>query len=127
MFQILYTLVNKKDYILHIILSLLALIFGIIYEHFSHGVYSIFMMYAFIIPLLLGFIVLYILNILNIKINVLSLNLYHSMIFTLLLGSIFKGFLDIYGTTNNLVYVYIYASIVLFIVSIIINFMKDKN
>lgn len=109
-----YTLVNKKDYILNILLVIVSLLFGIIYEYFSHGVYSIFMMYAFLVPLI-TFLILYILNILNVEIKVISLNLIHMITFTLLLGSIFKGFLDIYGTTNNLIYIYLISSIVLFI------------
>lgn len=93
--------------------------FGFIYELFSHGVYSNYMMFAFLIPFLLGSILFLVIGKLNLRVSNLSLNFYHSFVSTLTLGCIMKGFLDIYGTTNSLLNVYIYVSILLLILSVV--------
>lgn len=118
-FLILYTLDTKKISLVYLIISLITMNFGFIYELFSHGVYSNYMMFAFLIPFLLGSIFFLILGLFKIKVSNLSLNFYHSFVSTLTLGCIMKGFLDIYGTTNSLLNVYIYVSILLLILSIV--------
>lgn len=44
----------KKEIKKYLFFSVFCLIFGIIYEIFSHQVYSIFMICAFCVPLVLG-------------------------------------------------------------------------
>lgn len=112
-FLILYTLDTKKISLVYLIISLITMNFGFIYELFSHGVYSNYMMFAFLIPFLLGSILFLVIGKLNLRISNLSLNFYHSFVSTLTLGCIMKGFLDIYGTTNSLLNIYIYVSILL--------------
>ncbi len=104
----------RKNYILF---SLFLLIFMIIYESFSHEVYSSFMIYAFTIPLIFGFILSYI------KKDYLN-TLYNLGIITLSIGSIFQGALEIYGTTNRLVYIYLICGIILIIIGIIKSYRK---
>ena len=41
-----------KKTLSYLFLSLFVLLFGQIYEHFSHGVYSNYMIFAFLFPLL---------------------------------------------------------------------------
>ena len=41
-----------KKNLFYLFLSLFVLVFGQIYEHFSHGVYSNYMIFAFLFPLL---------------------------------------------------------------------------
>ena len=114
-----YTLDTKKISLIYFIVSLVIMNFGFIYEMFSHGVYSNYMMFAFLIPFFLGTILFLLLGILKIRVSNLSLNFYHSFVSTITLGCIMKGFLDIYGTTNSLINYYIYFSIGLFILTII--------
>ena len=100
----------KKDIKFYLIFTLSVLLFGQIYELFSHNVYSDYMIFAFIIPLILGIIYL-VFNKLIIK------EIYNAGIITLVVGSIVKGILDIYGTTNDLIYIYL-IGIVLIILSL---------
>ena len=117
--QILSTLDTKKISLIYFIISLVIMNFGFIYEMFSHGVYSNYMMFAFLIPFLLGSMLFHIVGLLKVKVSILSLNFYHSFVSTLTLGCIIKGFLDIYGTTNSLISIYIYVSIMLLVLSIV--------
>lgn len=80
---------------------------GAVYELFSHGVYSYYMIYAFAPVLLLGALPAVILlcrgGFVPTK---LGFELYNAGIATLTAGSFIKGVLDIYGTSNGLVAVY---------------------
>ena len=84
-----------------------TLIFSAIYEHFSHEVYSAFMLGACLIPLALGALPL---AAAKKKAGLLPGNILLQIqacsISTLTVGSIFKGVLEIYGTTNDLTLVY---------------------
>ena len=82
------------------------LVFGIIYEMFSHGVFSAFMVFAFTVPLVLGVMLYGVLLITKRYPGRVFLNLWNSGIAALAVGSVFKGVLDIYGTTNSLIIVY---------------------
>lgn len=102
----------KKQGIIYLIISMLCAIFGVIYEFFSHDVYSNYMIFAFLIPLILGSTVSFGLCIIN-KNNEqsnpgrLENKLYGAGIATLTVGSIFNGVLEIYGTTNVKIYTYL--------------------
>lgn len=97
----------KKQRINYIIISLFTLSFSLIYEAFSHEVYSFYMIFAFTIPLILGACVTSILIIIKKNgVKRLLINIYNAGIATLTFGSLFKGVLEIYGTTNSKVYVY---------------------
>lgn len=116
--MILFTSDTKK----YIGLTLFCIIFALIYEQFSHGVSSIFMIFSFMIPLLLGVIPSYIIQ----KNKIKNSPIYFCSVLTLMFGSIFKGVLDIYGTTNTKVYIYLVAGIILLIFGII-DIIKEKN
>jgi hypothetical protein len=79
--------------------------FGYVYEQFSHGVYSMDMIYAFAYPLLGGAIPFLALALWGRQPGS-EKALYHCGIVTLTLGSILEGVLEIYGTTNRLMAVY---------------------
>ena len=83
-------------------------IFGGIYEKFSHGVYSNYMVYAFMIPLMLS-VFPSLLLLLNAKIEIpeAARNLWNFSVAALTVGCIFKGVLEIYGTTNWLTILYL--------------------
>ncbi len=82
--------------------------FAFVYELFSHGVYSPFMIFAFLVPLLLGAVPSAILG--GVPARKLpgtaTRRLYHSGVAALTAGSLFRGVLEIYGTTSRLEAVY---------------------
>ena len=88
----------------YLIVSLFCALFGAVYEVFSHGVYSFYMIYAFGFPLAGGALPFLLLSFSGTPKYPpgLSRNLYHSGIATLTVGSLVRGVLDIYGTTNAL-------------------------
>ena len=118
-----YTLVNKdvksiknkfvKRSVMYFCISMFCAVFGGIYEIFSHGVYSNYMMYAFLFPLIGGTLYNLILYSLRLRLQRgLSLIFYNTGIAALTIGSIVRGILDIYGTDNILANVYRYAGVV---------------
>ena len=110
----------KKQGIVYIIITIATLIFGLIYEMFSHNVISYFMLCAFLIPLIFGAIVSIIMYVFKIKkVTRVQINLYNASVATLTVGSIIKGVLEIYGTTNWKVYIYLFIGIFLLIGSIL--------
>ena len=104
--------------------SIFILIFGIIYEMFSHGVISYYMIFAFLIPLI-NFLINTIFISSKIKVNKFSKNLFSMSIYTFTILSIIKGVLDIYGTTNNLIFVYLIVGLILLVASVIL-FIKTE-
>ena len=89
--------------------SVFIAIAAAVYGLFSHGVYSYFMIYAFMIPLLGGALPHLIAAMKGIEINARDTQL--AIIVTLTVGSVLKGVLDIYGTTNRLLIVYPVAAV----------------
>ena len=114
----------KKEIKWYITFTIFIFIFGIIYEIFSHQVYSPFMYLAFLIPLL-GLIIKLVLVKKEIIPTKVSDNLFNSSVLTFTLGSIIKGFLDIYGTTNSLISIYIILGSLYILLSLIT--MRQDN
>lgn len=97
----------KKIMMLYCGITILTVIFALIYEMFSHEVFSWYMMGAFLFPLVLGVIPFFAIGKMHtIFPSLFSIDLYHSGIATLTFGSIIEGILEIYGTTNRLIIVY---------------------
>lgn len=91
----------------YLFISMFCILFGAVYEFFSHGVYSYCMLYAFAVPLVGGVLPFFGMAFGSMTVpNRVSLNLYHSGIATLTTGFLFEGALQIYGTTNRLISVY---------------------
>ena len=107
------TLDIKKEQARFYIYTLSCIIFSFIYEIFSHGVLSFYMILSFIFPLI-GLIDILILK----KINIKSHNLFKSSLLTFTLYFILKGILEIYGTTNKLISFYLIFGFSLLIISI---------
>ncbi len=96
-----------KTAVVYLLASLFLVLFGAVYEHFSHEVFSYFMLYAFVFPLAGGALPFLLLSLCRLRLpGRLALDLYHSGIAALTVGSVFRGVLDIYGTTNRLISVY---------------------
>lgn len=117
--SILDTNILKTQAKKYLYFSIFVLIFGIIYEIFSHGVYTPYMYLAFLIPFVLGVIIKLIFVYTKINIPIISNSLYNAFINTLTIGSIFNGVLIIYGTTNNLLLIYWIISLLLLLLSIL--------
>ncbi len=127
---------SKKTVLRHafgnFLAALFCILFGAVYELFSHDVFSYFMLYAFCFPLVLGtlpMLLMYMARFRHIPSRVV-LNLYNSAIATLTFGSLFEGVLEIFGTMNDLTIVYwivgfalIFVSVILYIVGIV----KEKK
>jgi len=94
-------------------ISLSCLIFSLIYELFSHGVYSSFMVLLFLFPLLLGAVPFSLLARAGIFPPDAARRDYHAGIATLATGSCLTGILEIYGTTSPYLRFYWMAGIIL--------------
>lgn len=116
----------KKSIIVYIFITIFCIIFNYIYSIFGHGIKSIYMMYSFIIPLILGVVVFLILYKINLY-NRISFNLYNAGIATLIIGSILKGIFSIAGTDINYYIYYFITGIILIIISIIYIFTNKKD
>ena len=117
---------TRKKTIFYLSFTIFCVLFGTIYEYFSHGVYTFFMIASFLIPLVLGLIpygILYMIN-KELKSNICT-DLYDYSVIILTIGSIVKGILVIFGTSNYLTYVYLYVGISLLLLSIICNIIDN--
>ncbi len=106
-----FTSKNKKRLQKHLIGSIIATLFcalfAAVYESFSFGVYSYFMLFAFVIPLLGCSLPFSIISFRNKDIpDIKVLRLWNSGIAALTVGSIMQGVIEIYGTTNHLIIIY---------------------
>ena len=94
----------------YLLVSLFCILFGAVYELFSHEVYSYYMIYAFVFPLAGGslpFCTLCLTRSSRYPCTV-ARELYHTGIATLTVGSIVQGILEIYGTSSSLIDLYWY-------------------
>lgn len=105
--MILFTSATDRTAFGYVLAVCAAALFGGVYEVFSHGVWSAYMVYAFAFPLVLGVL----------PFSWLALHrkplpsrwccqLHHAGTATLTVGSIMEGVLAIYGTTNQLTLAY---------------------
>ena len=97
-----------------------CLLFAFVYELFSHGVFSPFLLFAFALPLFLGAAPAVILGTAPAAMQpgTVSRNLYHSGLATFTTGCLFRGVLEIYGTTSRLEAVYWAAGTLLLLAAV---------
>ncbi len=115
---------NCFDYArLYVLAAVNAAVFSAVYEHFSFGVYSAFMIFAFAVPLLMGALAFLLLGRALKKtgtsVPALVCKFWHAAVATLTVGFLFRGVLDIYGTSSPLGAVYWIASAVLAALSLL--------
>ena len=96
----------RCDLLRHLAGTVCLALFGAVYEQFSHGVYSNYMIYAFTVPLVLGAVPCALALIRQRYPARAGLGLWNAGIAVLSVGSVMRGVLDIYGTTNALIAVY---------------------
>ena len=101
-----YTSNKRKTALLYLAAALSAALFGGIYEQFSHGVYSSFMIYAFLFPLAGGAMPCLLAGERVHSPPPAAGNLWGAGIAALTVGALFRGALDIYGTSSPLTNVY---------------------
>ncbi len=124
----------------YLLITLFCAIFGAIYENFSHEVYSGYMIYAFLFPLIGGALPFSSMSLFGCGRGCsrvpgrFPVNLYNAGIATLTMGSIFQGVLDIYGTTNTLICVYWFTGagfvsigVLLYLTQILLYRMKQSS
>ena len=86
--------------------SLACALFSAVYESLSHGVFSSWMVFLFVIPLGLGVVPALMCHVLRVRPSYLAQQLWACGVTTLILGSCLLGVLEIYGTTSSLVLPY---------------------
>jgi len=98
----------EKTGFTYLLISLFCVLFGAVYEYYSHEVYSGYMIYAFVFPLAGGVLPFTVMSFYGCRRipGRLTLNLYNAGIATLTVGSIMKGVMEIYGTTNDILQIY---------------------
>ncbi len=105
--------------------SLLCLLFGFVYEQFSHGVWAVGMVYGFIFPLVGGALPFAALALCGRRFpSSAAADCWHAGIAALTLGSLFSGVLTIYGTTNRLLAVYPAVGIPLLIIGALLGILS---
>lgn len=93
--------------------------FGAVYEWFSHGIYSYYMLYAFAFPLLCGVFPFTVMALVGrYPRKALTRQLYHAFVATATVGSLFEGIVAIYGTSSPLSRVYGVAAAVLLLAAL---------
>ena len=116
-----------KKTIRYLFLSVLIFVFSQIYEYFSHGVYSNYMLYAFLIPFLGLALPSFLLHSLKKSLPANSCFLWKCGIATLTVGSIYKGILEIYGTNGYFEFPYLFLGAGLCITAIFIACPKKRE
>ena len=94
----------EKTAYLYLLASIGCAVFGAVYELFSHEVYSFYMLYAFMFPLVGGAFLFLTIRQFSKKKTLGAV--YHCGIATLTVGSMIRGVLEIYGTSNDLTHWY---------------------
>jgi hypothetical protein len=122
----------KNEHLRHalifLLISLFLVVFASVYEMFSFGVYSVFMIFAFTVPLCLGTMISLVLFAVRAHAtSPAAAAVYNSGIATLTVGSILKGVLDISGYTNHLMPVYAVSGAVLILTGAVLYFAKTGH
>ena len=112
-----------------LLVSAFVAVFGAVYEYFSHGVWSAYMVYAFMVPLMLDALPFCLMALRGRSLpHRWVLNLHHAGVATLTVGCIFEGVLVIYGTTHPMTMVYWIVGPVLLLLGLLIHlFTRIEN
>lgn len=111
--------------------TLFCIIFSIVYETFSHGVYSIYMIGLGLIPLVLGVLPSYLaLKLAGLRSsNQWQATVHALAVLSLTLGSALQGVLEIYGTTSTWTIYYLVLGMALLWLSLgiwLVSFIKKQ-
>lgn len=120
-----------KTVLIWLIISLACGLFSYVYERYSHGVYSWYMVWLFLFPLIGGAVPALIIRYTGLPEpagNIVSL--WRCGIATLTTGSCLQGIFEIYGSAASLVQIYWIAGFSLLAASgilCLIHFQSDKR
>ena len=109
------------------LLTVFLACFGGVYELFSHGVYSYWMLYAFAVPLAGGVLPLLLLIYRQRQPSSSALILWHLGLVTLAVGAVMQGVVEIYGSTNRLIRVYPIAGGVLLLAGTLCGLLRKRG
>lgn len=120
-----YTSVTKKEPLVWLGITVFTIIFALVYEHFSFGVWSNAMVFMFVFPLILGFIPSLILTIA--RWGYLP-RLWNDGVLVITAGSLLTGIIEIYGSDSYYTPWFFYIGTALLILGVlqIIFTKKDK-
>jgi len=106
-----------------------CLVFSVVYECFSHGVYSLSMICLCLYPFFLGVLPFVFLKA-DERISCpeqAAKNLWNSGVMTWTAGSLVRGIMEIYGTTTPFETVYTAAGILFLLSAVILQFGRKKK
>ena len=109
------------------IAALICLVIGIVYELFSHGVFSVLMVGAFTVPLIFGALPNLVIGLAGFKEpGYAAENVYACGIVSLTTGFMINGVLDIFGTTNSLLKYYFIAGAFFTLLGAVLYFIQRR-
>jgi len=108
-----------KISLIYFVITLVCIIINFIYSKFSHGVSSNYMTYMFLIPLILGTLIYFIISLIKKYPKSFEYNIYNYAIITLTLGCFIKGVFEIAGTSSPFQIVYWIFGICFIVISFI--------
>lgn len=111
----------NRRLIIYLAITLFCGIFSFVYEHFSHGVLSTFMVWLFVVPLVLGAVPEFIgLLVPRLRSRSNWAKIFQNFaVATLATGSTLQGVIEIYGTTSPHTIYYLAVGSVLLILAIV--------
>lgn len=116
----------KKTLVSYSLLTIFFLAFSRIYEFFSFGETSLHMHYLFVVPLVGGVILAFLLKIIP-NLARISLNLWNSAVAVLTAGMLFRGIVNLSGRSTTLDQPYWYIGLAFAILAIVSLFFQKKN
>ena len=116
----------KKTLFGYSLLTVFFLVFSRIYESYSFGETSLHMHYLFVVPLVGGIILAFLLKIIP-NLGRLSLNLWNSAVAVLTAGMLFRGIVNLSGRSTTLDQPYWYVGLAFAILAIVSLFFQKKN
>ena len=116
----------KKTLFGYSLLTVFFLVFSRIYESYSFGETSLHMHYLFVVPLVGGIILAFLLKIIP-NLGRLSLNLWNSAVAVLTAGMLFRGIVNLSGRSTTLDQPYWYVGIAFAILAIASLSLQKRN
>ena len=111
----------------YVVAAVLCGFFSAVYEYFSHGVVSYWMVCLGLIPLLAGALPVLVLGFLGVRVHVATRELWACGVLALALGSCLMGVLEIYGTTSPYVGCYVIAAAVPLVLAAISHALLSRG
>ncbi len=115
---------NIKTAVSYLVISAFLVLIGLVYEHFSHGVYSFYMVHSYIFALGAGAIFFLIIALAGRRLSNLFADVWGAFIATGTAGFLFKGIIEIYGTTSKYTRIFMVATVLTGIIGMFI-FIRD--